>query len=190
MEERGNASLPVLSGGVLLQSSLRKWPRRPAVRTRRARGGRDPAVAVSEAEEGGGRGTLALVGDLATSAAASVASLTREALMGRPGGYRAGAAPAPASALRVACAVPKDAASAGRSLARHAHASRCATAKPGTLVACEQGAGNSRAGSGMARCLPRPTSSSLTSAFRCSHQRGDACERPHQSCPSSPTSRR
>lgn len=54
---------------------------------------RDPAVAVSEAEEGAGRGTLALVGDLAHSAAASVASLTREAMLGRPGGYRHGAAP-------------------------------------------------------------------------------------------------
>lgn len=54
---------------------------------------RDPAVAVSEAEEGAGRGTLALVGDLAHSAAASVASLTRDAMLGRPGGYRHGAPP-------------------------------------------------------------------------------------------------
>ncbi|KAK9827282.1 hypothetical protein WJX81_008183 [Elliptochloris bilobata] len=52
--------------------------------------GRDPAVAVNEAEEGAGRGTLALVGDLAHSAAASVATLTRDAVLGRPGGYRAG----------------------------------------------------------------------------------------------------
>ena len=55
---------------------------------------RDPALAVSEAEEGAGRGTLALVGDLAHSAAASVASLTRDAMLGRPGGYRHGAPPA------------------------------------------------------------------------------------------------
>lgn len=52
---------------------------------------RDPAVAVSEAEEGAGRGTLALVGDLAHSAAASAATLARDAVLGRPGGYRAGA---------------------------------------------------------------------------------------------------
>ena len=52
---------------------------------------RDPAVAVSETEEGAGRGTLALVGDLAHSAAASAATLARDAVLGRPGGYRAGA---------------------------------------------------------------------------------------------------
>ena len=47
-------------------------------------------MAVCEAEEGAGRGTLALVGDLAHSAAASMATLTRDAVLGRPGGYRAG----------------------------------------------------------------------------------------------------
>ncbi len=95
------------------RSGVCRGARRRVVRTGRARYGRDPAVAVSEAEEGGGRGTLALVGDLATSAAASVASMTREALMGRPGGYRAGAAPVPAAPLSVTLAALQDAASAG-----------------------------------------------------------------------------
>ncbi len=138
-------------------------------------------MAVSEAEEGGGRGTLALVGDLATSAAASVASMTREALMGRPGGYRAGAAPALAPTWRLTFVAPKDAARAGRSRARYVCASRCGAARLGTLVhASKEQASCAQAAAWRVVCQC-PTFC-LTSAFRCSYQCGDACERLQQSC--------